>query len=197
MKKSLGARTIIYAAPVLAVGTYDDEGKPNVMTASWAGICCSRPPALTVSIREATYTYGNIMHRKAFTASIPSEDYVKQVDYFGLASGKREHKFAAAGLTPVRSEVVDAPYVEEFPLVLECRLLKSVEIGSHTQFIGEILDIKAEETVLSEEGLPEIKKVRPFLYVPESRSYYGIGEYLAKAFSAGKEIGNRKRKVEL
>jgi len=191
MKKSLGARTIIYPTPVLVVGTYDDEGKPNVMTASWAGICCSRPPALTVSIREATHTYGNIMHRNAFTASIPSEDYVKQVDYFGIASGKREDKFAASGLTPVRSEVVDAPYVEEFPFVLECRLLKSVEIGSHTQFIGEILDIKAEETVLSEEGLPEIKKVRPFLYVPESRSYYGIGEYLGKAFSSGKEIGNR------
>ena len=191
MKKSLGARTIIYPTPVLVVGTYDDEGKPNVMTASWTGICCSRPPALTVSIREATHTFGNIMHRKAFTASIPSEDYVKQVDYFGIASGKREDKFAAAGLTPVRSEVVDAPYVGEFPFVLECRLLHSVEIGSHTQFIGEILDIKVEETVLSEEGLPEIKKVRPFLYVPESRSYYGIGEYLGKAFSSGKEIGNR------
>lgn len=191
MKKSLGARTIIYPAPVLVVGTYDDEGKPNVMTASWAGICCSRPPSLAISIREATYTYGNILHRKAFTANIPSEDHIKQADYFGIASGKREDKFATAGLTPVPSEMVDAPYVEEFPFILECRLLHTVEIGSHTQFIGEILDIKVEETVLSEEGLPEIKKVRPFLYVPESRSYYGIGEYLGKAFSLGKEIGNR------
>lgn len=191
MKKSLGARTIIYPAPVLVVGTYDDEGKANVMTASWAGICCSRPPALTVSIREATHTHGNILRRKAFTASIPSEVHVRLTDYFGIASGKREDKFAAAGLTAVRSEVVDAPYVEEFPFVLECRLLHTVEIGSHTQFIGEIMDIKVEETVLSEEGLPDIKKVRPFLYVPESRSYYGIGEYLGKAFSLGKEIGNR------
>ena len=191
MKKSLGARTIIYPAPVLVVGTYDDEGKPNAMTASWAGICCSRPPALAVSLREATHTYGNILHRKAFTASIPSEAQVNQADYFGIASGKREDKFAAAGLTPVRSEVVNAPYVEEFSFVLECRLLHTVEIGSHTQFIGEIMDIKAEETVLGEEGLPDIKELRPFLYVPESRSYYGIGEYLGKAFSLGKEFGNR------
>jgi flavin reductase (DIM6/NTAB) family NADH-FMN oxidoreductase RutF len=191
MKKSLGARTIIYPAPVLVVGTYDDEGKPNVMTASWAGICCSQPPALAISIREATHTYGNVLHRKAFTANIPSEAHIRQADYFGITSGKREDKFAVTGLTPVPSDMVDAPYVEEFPFVLECRLLHSVEIGSHTQFIGEILDVKVDESVLSEEGLPEIKKVKPFLYVPESRSYYGIGEYLGKAFSLGKEIGNR------
>jgi flavin reductase (DIM6/NTAB) family NADH-FMN oxidoreductase RutF len=84
MKKSIGANTIVFPAPVFVVGTYDKDGKANAMTASWAGICCSKPPCIYVSLREATYTYGNIVSRKAFTVSIPSQKYIKQADYFGL-----------------------------------------------------------------------------------------------------------------
>ena len=67
MKRSIGAKTIIYPTPLLIVGTYDPEGKPNAMAVAWGGICCSSPPAVTISLRKATYTYGNIMERKAYT----------------------------------------------------------------------------------------------------------------------------------
>ena len=115
MKKSLGARTILYPTPVLIVGTYDAAGKPNAMTAAWGGICCSSPPCVAVSLRKATYTYGNIALQGGFTISIPSEKYVREADYFGLMSGKKTDKFAESGLTPVRSDLVNAPYVAEFP----------------------------------------------------------------------------------
>ena len=188
MKKSLGAKTIAYPTPVFIVGTYDKDGKPNVMNVAWAGICCSSPPCLCISLRQATYTYGNIMDRKAFTVSIPSQDFIKEADYFGIASGRDEDKFYAAKLTPMKSELVDAPYVKEFPLVLECRLFQTVEIGLHTQFIGEILDVKADEAVLDEKGNPHIEKVKPLIFSPTGLTYYGIGECLGKAFSLGKEI---------
>lgn len=188
MKKSLGAITIVHPTPVLVIGTYDRNGKANVMTAAWAGICCSAPPCVGVSLRKVTYTYGNIMERKAFTVNVPSEDYIKQADYFGIASGRDVDKLSKAGLTPVKSELVDAPYVKEFPLVLECRLLNAVEIGLHTQFIGEILDVKAEADVLGGDGMPEIEKVKPIAFAPESRSYHGLGKNLGKAFSIGREI---------
>lgn len=188
MKESIGAKTIIYPTPVLVIGTYDRAGKPNVMTAAWAGICCSAPPCVGVSLRKATYSYGNIMERKAFTVNVPSENYAREADYFGIASGRDKDKLSKAGLTPVRSEIVDAPYVKEFPLVLECKLKQSVEIGLHTQFIGEIVDVKAEEDMLGEGDLPDIEKVRPMIFAPESRKYYGIGKFLGKAFSVGREI---------
>jgi flavin reductase (DIM6/NTAB) family NADH-FMN oxidoreductase RutF len=188
MKKSVGAKTIVYPTPVFVVGTYDKAGKANVMTAAWGGICCSTPPCVAVSLRKATYTYGNIVAHKAFTISIPSENYVKEADYFGLVSGEKEDKFAASGLTPVKSDLVDAPYVKEFPLVLECKVLHTLEIGLHTQFVGEIMDVKADEAVIGEKGLPEIEAVRPFSYAPESRGYYRIGSFLGKAFSIGREI---------
>ncbi len=158
---SLGAKTFAPITPVWVVGTYDHEGKPNVMTAAWAGICCSKPPCAYVSLRKATYTYGNLMERKAFTISFPSEAFVKEADYFGIVSGKNTDKFTSAKLTPVRSDLVDAPYVKEFPMVFECKVIKTVKIGLHTEFIGEIVDVKAHETVLDENKMLDVEKVRP------------------------------------
>jgi flavin reductase (DIM6/NTAB) family NADH-FMN oxidoreductase RutF len=188
MKKSFGAKTLVFPTPVWVVGTYDREGRPNAMAAAWGGICCSQPPCLAVSLRKATYTYGNIGARKAFTINVPSEAYARQADYFGMVSGKNVDKFAAVELTPIRSSIVDAPYIEEFPLVVECRLLHSIEIGLHTQFVGEILDVKAEDSVLDEKGYVDIEKVRPILFEPEINTYHGVGKLLGRAFYMGKEI---------
>ncbi|MDD1764226.1 MAG: flavin reductase family protein [Methanobacteriaceae archaeon] len=186
-KKSMGAKTIVHPTPVFVVGTYDHEGKPNVMTAAWGGICCSVPPCISVSLREATYTYHNILEHQAFTVSIPSEEYVKEADFFGITSGKDLDKFQATGLTPIKSGVVDAPYVNEFPFILECKLLQSVKIGLHTQFIGEIIDIKVDEDIINPD-YPLIQKIKPLIYSPDDSAYYGVGNYVGKAFSAGKKI---------
>jgi len=188
LKKSIGPQTVLYPAPVLIVGTYDKEGKPNAMTAAWGGICCSKPPCVTVSLRKATYTYGNILEQKAYTLNIPSEKHVKEADYFGMVSGKSVDKFSETGLTPVRSELVEAPYVEDFPIILECRLLHTFEIGLHTQFIGEIMDVKADGDLLREDGVPDIEKVKPIVFAPGAHSYFGTGDFLGNAFSIGNEI---------
>ena len=188
MKKSLGSKTLIFPTPVAIVGTYDKAEKPNVMAAAWAGICCSNPVCISVALRKATYTYGNIMEQKAFTVSIASQDHVKEVDYFGIATGKKTNKFEDTGLTPVKSDLVNAPYVKEFPLILECKLVHSIELGLHTQFVGEVLDVKVDEECLREDGNPDLKEISPIAYAPGIREYYAAGEFLGKAFSIGKEL---------
>ncbi len=187
MKKSLGARTLVFPTPVFVVGTYAADGKPNAMVAAWAGICCSEPPCVAVSLREATYSYHNIVERKAFTISIPSEAHLKEADFLGIYSGRNEDKFAATKLTPVKSDLVDAPYIKEFPFVVECALLKTVKIGLHTQFIGEIRDVKIEEGAMNTEGIPDIGKLLPVLFNPANRGYYATGKFLATAFAVGKK----------
>jgi flavin reductase (DIM6/NTAB) family NADH-FMN oxidoreductase RutF len=188
MKKSIGAKTFVFPTPVFVVGSYDKSAKPNAMVVAWGGICCSKPPCVAISIREATYTYGNIMARKAFTISIPSEKYIHETDHFGMVSGRTEDKFAVTKLTPVKSDLVDAPYVKEFPFVVECSVIQIVKLGSHTMFIGEIKDVKADEAVLGKDGAPDIEKVKPMIFDPANRAYYGIGTYLGDAFSDGKKI---------
>jgi flavin reductase (DIM6/NTAB) family NADH-FMN oxidoreductase RutF len=192
MKRSLGPKTLVFPTPVFVVGTYDPNDRPNVMTASWGGICCSQPPCVAVSLRKATYSYHNIIARKAFTISIPSEAHLQAADYFGLVSGQTVDKFAATGLTPTKSALVNAPYVQEFPLVLECRLAHVFELGLHTQFVGEIVDVKADEALLDNNGLTDIKKVKPLVFVPDTQTYYGIGDFLGQAFSAGRKLAHPK-----
>jgi flavin reductase (DIM6/NTAB) family NADH-FMN oxidoreductase RutF len=188
MKKSLGAKALVYPSPVWCIGSYDADGRPNVMTAAWAGICCSKPPAVTVSLRKATYTYGNIMSTKAYTISVPPQKYIREADYFGIASGKTVDKFEATGLTPVKAAKVNAPYVDEFPMVLECKLIHTLEIGLHTLFVGEILDVKVDDDILAENGLPDMMKLDPFLYTAENRTYHGVSDYIGKAYTNAKSF---------
>ena len=186
MKKSLGAKTLLYPTPVLVVGSYDADGRPNVMTAAWGGIACSKPPCVCVSLRAATASHGNIAARKAFTISLPSREQAAQADYFGLVSGRDADKFAATGLTPVAAEFVDAPYVAEFPLVIECALFQVHELGLHTQFIGEVKDVKVDEACLDAEGHVDVGKLDPLAFAPEASAYFALGSLIGPAYSLGK-----------
>jgi flavin reductase (DIM6/NTAB) family NADH-FMN oxidoreductase RutF len=103
-----------------------------------------------------------------------------------VSIGKNEDKFRALGLTPLKSELVNAPDVRESPVVLACEVLKVLEIGLHTQFIGEIKDIKAGESILAENGLPDIRKVGPFICDSAGPEYYALGESLGKCYSVGR-----------
>ena len=188
-KKSLGAKTFAQPCPVWIIGSYDAAGKPNAMTASWAAICCSQPPMVTVSLRKATYTYGSIMASKAFTVNVPSEEFLKEAAYFGSVSGRDVDKFKESGLTPVKSSLVNAPYIKEFPLVIECKLARTVELGLHTMFIGEIVDVKAAESVLGAGGAPDVAKLKPLIFAPGNADYYGIGASLGSGKDPKKETG--------
>jgi len=180
MKKSLGAKTLLVATPVWIVGTYDRDGKANGAAVAWGGICGSKPPCVTVSLRAATLTHGSILARKAFTVNVPSAAQAKLADYFGIVSGRDADKFKTTGLRPVKSDLVDAPYIAEFPLVAECRLVQVVELGLHTMFVGEILDVKADAETL--EG------VQPIIYSTFEQTYFAVGRKIGKAFDIGKAV---------
>lgn len=182
MKTSLGAKTLAVPSPVWVVGTYDKDGRPNFMMVAWGGICCSRPPCIYVSLREATYSHGSIVARSAYTVSVPGEEYWREADYMGIVSGRDTDKTADTGLTAVESAVVDAPYVEEFPLVLECRVVETVNLGLHTMFVGEIIDVKADEDVLTN-GAPDTQKIRPLLFGSGDRGYHTVGVRIGDAFT--------------
>jgi flavin reductase (DIM6/NTAB) family NADH-FMN oxidoreductase RutF len=192
-KTSIGSKEIVFPAPVFIVGTYCEDGKPNVMNVAWGGICSSNPPCVAISIRKSRCTYWNILKRKAFTINIPSEKYVKEADYFGMVSGKTADKFKVTGLTPVKGDFVDAPYVGEFPMNLECRVRDMFEIGEHTQIIGEIVDLKVDAEFLGHDGNPVVGMIKPMVYDHATYRYYAIGHEVDHVFSSGKRfIDNRE-----
>jgi flavin reductase (DIM6/NTAB) family NADH-FMN oxidoreductase RutF len=189
MKLSLPAQTILLPSPVLIIGTYDSDGRPDIMNAAWGGIASSKPPCISVSLREATLTYHNIKLTEAFTVNIPSEKYMKEADFVGIVSGRECDKFKETRLTAEKSKLVNAPIVKEFPYALECKLIRQVELGTHTMFIGEIIGMVADSEVLNSRNLPDIEKVRPMLFGSfGNMAYYSIGDKLGSAFAVGKEL---------
>ena len=188
-KRSLGANPFLYPEPTLLVCSYDAEGKANVMVAAWGGICSSDPLSLSISVRPARWTHAAVLARKAFTVCIAGEALLETADFLGIVSGRNCDKFAEAGLTAVKAEHVDAPYIAECPVVLECSLSQTLDLGAHTMMIGTILDVKADEDCLdASRTSPDILKIAPLIYDASSRSYYGIGRQLGAAFSVGKTL---------
>jgi flavin reductase (DIM6/NTAB) family NADH-FMN oxidoreductase RutF len=189
LKRNIGAALGIYPTPVVVVGTYDKDNKPNIATLAWAGICCSEPPSVQVSIRKSRHTHGAIAERKVFSVNIPSAQYVAETDYVGIVSGKDVDKFQAAKLTPLRGESLDVPLVAEFPISMECRLTHTLELGSHDLFVGEIVSCWVAEEALQGSGKGKInpKKIEPLVFAPGG-GYFGLSDLLADSFSVGKKL---------
>lgn len=186
MKRSLGPKPLVYPLPAFLIGTYLADGKANIMTAAWAGICCSEPPLLAVSIRKERATHQAILDRNCFTVNIPRATMAAETDFAGIAGGDKTDKFAELNLTAVKGEFVDAPYVKECPVVLELALRSSTDLGSHTQFIGEITDAKIDDNCLDESGKPVISRINPLFYDGGGREYFQAGPPMGKAFAGGK-----------
>ena len=188
MLSSLGSLPFCLPAPVWLVGTYDAEGRPNVMTAVAGGLCSTQPPCLGVSLRRGGWTHASLPGRAAFTVAVPSRSLATRVDFAGLRSGRNADKFAAAGLTPVAGEHVDAPYVAECPVVLELALRHTLELGSHTLYVGEIMDVKVEESCLRPDGLPDPARIDALCFAPLTHEYYATGDFVARAYAVGKTL---------
>jgi flavin reductase (DIM6/NTAB) family NADH-FMN oxidoreductase RutF len=186
MKQELAPFSLLPPCPVTVVCTYDAAGKPNGLAVSWTGVAVSEPPHVMISVRPQRYSHAALIETGVFTMNIPSEDQMAKADYFGLASGRTADKFEDTGLTPVKGTRVDAPMIEEFPLSLECRIVSSQSIGSHTVFLAEVLAIHADTSVLDEENRVSVEKLRPFSYDAAKYHYYSQGSVLGRAFSAGK-----------
>ena len=176
MKKNYDMHYALQPNILTVVGTYDMAGQPNAMTVGWAGIANSRPEVcVAISVRKETHTYEGLVNRKAFTINLPSEGLFKETAYFGVASGNNENKFNTTGMTPIKSDFVDAPYIEEFPVNIECKVIQIHEIGSHTQFIGEVVNVKVDESF--DDSLPLIEQLRPIVYgAGDNFTYYGLGK---------------------
>jgi len=172
-KRSVGVKNLVFPEPAMVIGSYDKDGKANIMTAAWFGVANSRPLKVSVSLRPATYSYHCIMASQAFTVNVPDSSLISFVKFAGTYSGKDMDKFIETGLTPVPSEYVNAPYVKEFPIVLECKVTEFHDLGSHRQFIGQVVDAKIDERLLNEDGTVNMDLFQPVVY-GQGKFYSGL-----------------------
>lgn len=187
MKKDLGVNPYLFPMPVLMISTYGEDDIVDVMNMAWGGICSRNMVALNIS--ENHKTAKNIRQRGAFTISVADIAHIKEADFFGIASGNTmSGKFERSGLHAVKSNKVDAPVIEEFPLTLECRVAEIQHDNYGFRVIGEILNTLADEKVLDPNGKVDPVKLNAFVFDQFQNGYYAIGDKVGQAWSSGADL---------
>ena len=187
MKQSLGSFPGVYPMPVLMVAAYDENGKVNVMNAAWGMICAMDKIALFIN--EDHKTTQNLLKTKAFTVSIADKAHMDVADFFGIATGnKMADKFERTGYHAVKSDVVNAPIIDEFPYVMECELAEVIDTENMYAIVGKIVDTKAEESILDDKDKVEVEKLQALIFDQFKHGYYVSGDQVGKAWNAGKDL---------
>lgn len=189
MMKNLGTNVFSYGypAPVLLVGTYNDDGTVNAMNLHE----CMRTNAgdLALCIGPRSKTHENIRKRRSFTVALVNQNLITEVDYFGIASGHRvPDKFERTGLKAVKSEIINAPIIEGSPLVIECELMDIVNVKNFTTVLAKIVNVAADESVLDKNGKINGLKTGMLLFDSFSNSYLSLGEKVGEAWVDGKKF---------
>lgn len=187
MKRNLTECPALFPMPVLMVATYDESGVVNVTSAAWGMI--SDMDKITLFLDEGHKTTANIRTVRAFSVSLADRDHMAEADFFGIATGnKMPEKFARTGLHTIKSAYVNAPIIEEFPVVMECALLEIIETEHTFAVVGRIVNAQAEETVLNEKGQVEPAKLNALMFDQFQSGYYSVGDQVGQAWNAGTEL---------
>lgn len=184
MRKNFGTRPWFYPLPVLIIGTYDEDGTPDAMNAAWGGLYDADKVVLCLS--EGHKTTMNIKTKGAFTVSFADVAHVTEADYVGMESANQvKDKLSKAGLHTLKSEYVDAPIIDEFPLTLECKMLKATEDGN---IIGQIVNVSADERILGKDGKIDASLLQAISFDPVHNAYLKLGEKVGNAFQDGAKL---------
>ena len=183
MKKYLGPQSTLYPEPVLMIGTYDENGKANLMNAAWGGISDTNEIHICLSKHKTT---DNILREKVFTVSVGTKETVVGCDYVGIISGKKEpDKVLKGGFTAERSTHINAPTFKELPFGLECELISYDENTGH--LYAKILNVYVDEEILTD-GKIDLNKFHPIIFDAGNNKYVTLGESIADAFKVGRNL---------
>ncbi len=186
MRKNIKTTEAIFPMPVLMIATYNEDGSVNVMNAAW-GTMLERDQVI-LNLTETHKTVENIKARKAFTVSIADAAHVVEADYFGVVSGNNTpDKFEKSGLTTTKSELVDAPIINEFPLCMECEFIQYQDGEYGCGVIGKVINTTADESVMNGDTV-DITKVAAIAFDPYTHGYYKVTERVGNAFKDGLQM---------
>ena len=183
-RKNFGPKPLSLPQPVWIIATYDENGVPDAMNAAWGGI--SEENQLSVCLSPGHKTCKNFAKTGAFTVSMADAAHVAACDYVGIVSGNRvPDKFARAGFTATKSELVNAPIINELAVCIECRVIGFDQESCILK--GEIVNVSVDERALTD-GKVDIAKAAPIAFDPFNNAYHVLGELVGKAWGEGKKL---------
>lgn len=186
-KQQLGPCITFFPQPTTLISTLGEDGRCNLMTASWGGIVSKTPPTFGLSLHHGRATYANIRRSGEFVVNMVPANLAVEADYCGLKSGRDVDKAAVAGLAQEPAQLVAPPLLVSSPLCLECRYLQEVELGDYRLVIGEILQVHAASEAIEPSGKLNAAGFNPLVYLGGIREYWSLGEKVATAYQDGKK----------
>ncbi len=191
-KISWKAGNMLYPLPAIMVSLTDKEGNSNIITLAWAGTICTNPPMLSVSIRPERYSYDIIKETGEFVVNLTTKELTYATDYCGVKSGRDVDKFKEMKLTKLASEKIKAVAIAESPVNIECKVREIMELGSHSLFIADVVNVRVDGKLLDEKGRFNLAKSELIAY--SHGRYYELGKELGTfGYSIRKEskTGNK------
>lgn len=186
MRRNIKTTEAIFPMPVLMIATYNEDGTIDVMNAAW-GMMLDRTHVI-LNLTETHKTVKNIKERGAFTVSVADIDHVVEADYFGMVSGNNTpNKFENSGLTATKSENVDAPIINEFPLCMECQFIEYQDDEYGCGVVGKVVNVTADEKVMNGDQV-DISLVNAIAFDPYTHGYYKVTERVGNAFKDGLQL---------
>ena len=187
MRKDLGKQPAVFPMPVLMVAAYDENGTVQVMNAAWGMICGMDKIALFIDEDHATTKA--IRKTKDLTVSLADREHMDVADYYGIATGNKiPDKFAKSGYHAEKSTFVNAPVITEFPVVMECELAEITQTENVHAVVGRIVNVSADEKVLSENGKIDPAKLNALIFDQFQSGYYVASEKVGQAWNAGMDL---------
>lgn len=179
MKQDWKPGTLIYPVPAVLVSVGSQESEYNIFTVGWTGTLCTDPAMCYISVRPERYSYPILKKNMEFVINLTTKELAYATDWCGVRSGKDYNKFQEMNLTPGRSRVVQAPYIEESPLCIECRVREIVPLGTHDMFIAEVVNILADDKYIDPvTGSFDMSKANLIAYA--HGKYYELGNLIGK-----------------
>lgn len=188
MKKQIKTTEAIFPMPVLLISTFNENGSVNVMNAAW-GTMLDRD-MVALNLTETHKTVENIKARKGFVVHLADAKHVVEADWFGVVSGnKNPDKFAKSGMTFVKSELVDAPIINELPVAIECEFVEYQNDSTGIGVIGKVVRTSVEEVNLKD-GKVDIDSLDAIAFDPYTHGYYKVGGRVGEAFKDGLKLNS-------
>ncbi len=155
-----------YAFPMQAaiLTCIDKNGKTNPITVAWHTPISKKPALYGVSIAPSRYSYKLIKESKEFAINFAPYNLVERIHFCGTKSGKNIDKIKETGFTLSKSKKIKTKIIKECFANLECKLCRSVKLGDHTFFVGEVVNTKIDENAFENDILNN-KKVKPCYYL--------------------------------
>lgn len=186
-KQDLKIRAFVAPTPTVIAAAYDENGRADACTLAFVMMSSHHPPCVTIAINATAKrkTLKSILSSGAFTVGYPSTDQAKEADYLGVETGYHADKLKEIGYTTTEAKCVHAPVIDQIKLTLECKVVHTVTVGSHTQITGEIVNIQASEAIVDAQGKVMMDKLSPIIYNEEAFTYHTLGECISEAFKPG------------